>query len=371
MPGKLFLTVLSTLATALMAVSAEGQFREDFNALRTDPSGKQGWRYRTGDGLAAMELHQGGEGYASVVVDATADRRNIWWALVQREALQVMKSQAGQEVRVAARIRVSDAPRRVNLQVQTQRTTDYHAHLMEFDIAEANRWETISMTTRGFDARPGDTLIAHMALMDWGLGQYRVDVDWVTLDVVDCTRKGENCLSSPNAVPYHPPIRPTSAFRSVLPVAYDTTLDSMNSDVNLDDWADGDVPVLTVSPAMTAILRWDFKPFEGRKAKGSGLLELTTRSIIRKTEEIKDSGLLRVSEINGRDTINPQPIIDWPASTGEGSKTYLTISEPVLQRLIDGRATGIAIRALGPLSASFCAMEGNGDRAARLWFNLE
>jgi hypothetical protein len=30
------------------------------------------------------------------------------------------------------------------------------------------------MTTHGFDAKPGDTIFGHMALMDWGLEKYRL-----------------------------------------------------------------------------------------------------------------------------------------------------------------------------------------------------
>jgi hypothetical protein len=32
--------------------------------------------------------------------------------------------------------------------------------------------------------------------------------------------------------------------------------------------------------------------------------------------------------------------IDWPATEGDGGQTYLTISRPVRQRMIDGRTRG-------------------------------
>jgi hypothetical protein len=364
---KIFSNLLFCLGILAFAARADAQFRDDFDRLATDPSGKEGWRFRTGEGAALMDVVQGGEGYAAIRVDATADRRNVWWALFQRETL---RAKPGREVRISARIRSSHAPRRVNLQIQTPHTTDYHSHLMEFDLSEANRWETISMTTRGFDAKSGDPLIAHMALMDWGTEKYQVDVDWVRVDLVDCRTDRSRCPSSPNSVPYHPPIPSTSAFSQSLTVSSDTMIDSLNPEVNLDDWSDGSVRLLTVSPALSVILRWDFGEFGGKRIKGSGLLELTTRAAMRTAREIHDSGLLRVSEINGAEII-PQPVIDWRATPGDGGKTYLTISRPVLQRLLDGRTTGIAIRALGPLSASFYASEGNGNRAARLWFNVE
>ena len=367
MRPKIFLSLLFCLGIMSFAGPAEAQFRDDFDRLVIDPAGKEGWRFRTGEGAAVMDVVQGGEGYAAITVDATADRRNVWWALFQRETL---RARPGREVRIAARIRSSHARRRVNLQIQTPRTTDYHSHLMEFDLPEANRWETISMTTRGFDAQSDDTLIAHMALMDWGLGTYQVDVDWVTVDLVDCTTQRPDCVSSSNAVPYHPPVPSTSTFSQSLIVASDTMIDSLNPEVNLDDWSDGSVRLLTVSPALSAILKWDFGRFGGKRIKGSGVLELTTRAAMRTSREIPDSGLLRVSEINGTEII-PQPIIDWPATLGDGGKTYLTISKPVLQRLIDGRTSGLAIKALGPLSASFYAMEAGEAQAPRLWLNVE
>ena len=98
---------------------------------------------------------------------------NIWWALVKRRVSDRLDlkllAQPAYEVRVEARIRVSHAPRRVNLHVNTQRTTDFHSHLMEFDIPDSDQWHTIGFTTRQFDAGVGDTVFAQLALIDWGL----------------------------------------------------------------------------------------------------------------------------------------------------------------------------------------------------------
>jgi hypothetical protein len=48
----------------------------------------------------------------------------------------------------------------------------------------------------------------------------------------------------------------------------------------------------------------------------------------------------------------------------------VTISRPVLQRLLDGRTNGIALKPLGAIVASFFASEHeNGRLAARLLFN--
>jgi hypothetical protein len=381
----------------LVGAEARAQFRDDFDDLKTDPEGRSGWLFRPGDGTATMDFRQGGKGYASISVDATTDKRGIWWALVERAVSDRMDlgllRRPGHEVRIEARLRVSHAPRRVNLQVLTQRTTDYHSHLMEFDIPDADHWHTVSMTTRGFDAGPGDTLIGHLALMDWGLEKYRVDLDYMKVDIVDLSTVGPDLGE---AVPYHPPVADPRSFAQVVPVAQDSMIDLENTDVNLDDWnaQDGarEVRLVTVDGTHDVILRWDLAAFAGRKVAGPGLLELTTRSVERKAADVKDFGLLRVVEVLGGDprwdqrtvttdsfchyqplnhVLNTQMIIDWPATEGDGGKTYLTISKPVLQRMIDGRTLGIAVKALGALHAAFYALEdGGGRNAARLLFNV-
>jgi len=375
----------------------QAQFRDDFEALKTDPEGKTGWLFRAGDGTATMDLRQGGDGYASIFVDAITDKRGIWWALIERAVSDHMDlgllRQPGHEVRIEARLRVSHAPRRVNLQVLTQRTTDYHSHLMEFDIPDTDNWHTISMTTRGFDAGPGDTLFGHLALMDWGLEKYRVDLDYMKVDIVDVSTAAPDLGA---AVPYHPPVADPSSFARVVPVTQDSMIDLEHTDVNLNDWHTQDgarkVRLVTVDGTHQVILRWDLAAFAGRKVADRGLLELTTRSVERKAAEVKDFGLLRVVEVLGGDprwdqetvttdsfchyqplnrVLNTQMIIDWPVTEGDGGKTYLTISKPVLQRMIDGRALGIALKPLGALQAAFYALEHEGGRnAARLLFNL-
>jgi hypothetical protein len=380
------------------ATAAQAQFLETFDGptVPRDPTGATGWSFRTGDGLATMDLRQGGEGHASVVVDATTDRRNIWWALIRRrvsDRLDLKRlQQSAYEVRVEARIRTSHAPRRVNLHVNTQRTTNFHSHLMEFDIPDTTNWHTISMTTRDFDAGVGDTVNAQLALIDWGLGRYRVDIDYFKVDVVDRERVGPDLGA---AVPYHPPVPDPGTFRHAAPVVQDAILDLDNRGVNLNNWyvrdGAGHRHVLTVNGGQWVILRFDLNALAGRSVLDPGLLELTTHSVQRTSDAIKDFGLVRVAEILGGDAtwdqrtvttdslcagkpldevINTQMIIDWPVTEGDGSKTYFTISRPVLQRLIDGRTLGLAIKPLGAISASIYAME-NADRHvhARLLLN--
>ena len=392
-------TGLILIAAAILGAPLIAQFRDDFDgpALVKDPTGATGWGFVTGEGQAVMDFVQG-KGFATIAVDATKDRRGVWWAFIIRQvsgALDLaLLRKPGHELRIEARIRTDTAPRRVNLHLNTQRTTDFHSHLMEYDLAEAGTWYTISMTTRGFDAGPGDIVNAQMALMDWGLGRYRVDVDYFKVDVVEADKAGPD-LGPP--VPYHPPVADPASFKQEALVAADMTVDLAEPDVNLGDWtvtdAGGKAHVVSAGGTRVALLRWDFGKLAGRKIAGPGLLELTTRSLELATEERPDFGLLRVVEIIGgqpgwdertatwaglsrgaprASVLDPQMIIDWPVAAGDGGKTYLTIPAPVLQRLIDGKALGIALTPLGSIDASFYSREDRGGAAAaRLLFNLQ
>jgi hypothetical protein len=392
-------TVVMIAAPPLVPL-ARGQFVDDFNSssIKTDPQGSTGWAFRAGDGTATMTFRQGGEGYASIRVDGTTDRRGIWWALIKHKVSEQMDLQQlarpEMELRIETRIRVSHAPRRVNLHLNTQRTTDFHSHLMEFDIPDSDTWHTISMTTRDFPAVPGDTVFGQMALIDWGLEKYQVDVDYFKADIVDVTRAGPDKGA---AVPYHPPVPDAKTFRHSARAAHDAVIDLDNADVNLNNWyvQDGGVRkrVLTVNGTQYVILRFDLSSWSGRQVADHGLLELTTHSVQKTSDSLKDFGLVRVVEINGGDpgwdqktvtadslrrfqplerVLNTQMIIDWPVTEGDGGKTYFTISRPVLQRMIDGRTLGIAIKPLGSISASFYALEQDeGRAAARLLFNVK
>jgi len=386
--------VIGLILLMSCAGAADAQFLETFDdpELRVDPSGVEGWSFFTGDGEATIDFRTSGEGHASILVDATRDRRNTWWALIKHRVSEGMDleklARPGWELRVEARIRSSHAPRRVNLHVNTQRTTDFHSHLMEFDIPVAETWHTISMTTRDFPVQPGDAVRAQMALMDWGRGRYRVDVDYFKVDLVEVARVGPDLGER---VPYHPPIRDAGVFKHAIPATEGAVIDFAHPDVNLGAWSvhDGDAKrrVLTVSGTTWVILRWDLEAFAGQRAADHGLLELTTHSVQRNADQIKDFGLIRVVEIldgepewrratvsverlllgEARDEVfNSQMIIDWPVNETAGGKTWFTISRPVLQRLIDGKTLGIAITPLGSINASFEAAD-----APRLLFNVE
>ena len=390
---------VSALLSAMLAVHANAQFVESFdaNTLSTDTTAQNGWAYFTGDGQATMTFGVDGQGHGSIAVDATHDQRGIWWALIKRRVSQDLDlrklARPDYELRVEARVRVSDAPRRVNLHVNTQRTTDFHSHLMEFDFAEPNVWQTISMTTHDFPAGPGDTVNAQLALMDWGLEKYRVDIDYFKVTVVNAKHAEPDVGVQ---IPYRPELANPASFRSSVPVAQDVTIDLNNPDFNLNSWyvRDGgiDKRIIAVTGSQLSLLRFDLSAYSGREIASAGLLELTTQSVQRPAEDIKDFGQVRVVEIIGGDpawdessvtatsigrgqpitrVLNGQMIMDWPITEGDGAKTYFTIPKPVLQRLIDGRTLGIAIKPLGSINAAFYSHEQNsGAQSARLLFNV-
>ena len=362
-----------------------------------DPQGRDGWAFRTGDGTATMTFQQGGEGYASVRVDATTDRRGIWWALIKHKVSERMDLQQlarpEMELRIEARIRVSHAPRRVNLHLNTQRTTDFHSHLMEFDIPDSDTWHTISMTTRDFPAVPGDTVFGQMALIDWGLEKYQVDVDHFKVDIVDVNARARQrrCrpLSSANYGSEDVPACCTSdagcRHRSRQPGRQSEQL--VRAGRRREEARSHGQRHAVRDPALRSQL------VVGRQVADHGVLELTTHSVQKTSDPLKDFGLVRVVEIMGGDpawdqktvtadslrrfqplerVLNTQMIIDWPVTEGDGGKTYFTISRPVLQRMIDGRTLGIAIKPLGSISASFYALEQDeGRAAARLLFSVK
>ena len=381
----------------VLGLPLAAQFRDDFDKpLVKDPDGAKGWTCVAGEGRAVIDIMPG-PGLLTVKVDATRDRRGVWWAFIKRQVQApldlALLRKPGHELRLEARVRTDTAPRRVNLHLNTERTTDFHSHLMEYDLAEAGTWYTISLTTRGFDAGPGDTVNAQMALIDWGLGRYRVDVDYIKVDVVEAATAPPD-LGPP--IPYHPPVADPASFAVVVPVAADLTVDVGEPDVNLNDWTitdgGGRAAVVSAGGTRLVLLRWDFSRFSGRKMAGPGLLELTTRSLERPGADRPDFTQLRVVEILGGEpgwnertatwtgisrgaprelVLNPQMIIDGPVTAGDGAKTYLTIPPVVLQRLIDGKSLGLALTPLGSLEASFYSREeSGGSRAARLLFNI-
>jgi hypothetical protein len=264
---------------------------------------------------------------------------------------------------------------------------------MEYDIPDTTNWHTISMTTHNFDARPDDTVYAQLALMDWGFEKYRVDIDYYKVDIVNIDSVGPD-LGEP--IPYHPPIPDTSTFYYHLPVKEDCIIDLYYSDMNFNNWFTYDengkkINLLTVSGNQYILLKWDFDKFKNKTAKGSALLELTTFSLQNSTDYKKDFGMIRVTEILDGDSnwnqnnvtlesfckgkplnkvLNSQMIIDVEVNKISGGKNYITVSQPVLQRILDGKTKGIAIKPLGAVVASFYSSE-NLAFGPKLHFNIK
>lgn len=401
MMKKSFLSHLAILAAIVNLVAvgpASAQFRDDFGdaTLQQDPSSVDGWSFRTGDGSAVMDFSVSGEGYATIHVDATKDKRGIWWALIRRRVSADMNLSTLRNpkyaLRVEARIKVSDAPKRVNLHLNTQRTTDFHSHLMEFDIPDTSGWHTISMTTKNFDAGPGDSVYGQLALMDWGLEEYRVNIDYFKVDVVNSDTAGPD---SGVQVPYHPPIQNPARMACHIPAAQSGMVDLEYPQMTFGNWYTrdqaGKTDLVTVSGTQMVILRWDLSAFAGKEVDGSGLLELITHSIQRSADYENDFGMIRIVEIIGGNplwnrkeinyssfcqgqplsrVLNSQMITDVNVSERKGSRTLATIPRPVLQRMIEGKTLGLAIKPLGAINASFYSNSDPGGKGpALLHFN--
>ncbi|MDQ8184155.1 hypothetical protein [Pelagicoccus sp. SDUM812002] len=384
------------LFTLTSAITCHGQFFDDF-----DGDEIEGWFTMTGDGWAEMELVPRG-GYARLSVDATKDPYNVWWAIMKQDLsrfldLEKLKDPA-YELRVEIRVRPSVGPRRINVMINTQRTTDYHKQLREFDVSDTSGWSTISMTTQDLDASPGDELNVQLGITDWGHDHYYLDIDYYKADIV---KAATNAPELGEPLVYHPETAELDSFSEHLSVAHDLVINPDFPEVNFHEWKNGEDRVLTVNSSQWPILRWDFGAAEGMKAAGPGILELSTQSIVKGGNYIGaygedlgvEFGKVRVIEIFGGDRswdqstatyesfthgedletlINSQMIFDTELAEDRGGKTYVTLSRPVMQRLLDGTTSGIIIKPLGAISASIYDSEnGDGSQAPALHFNLE
>ncbi len=389
--------IQKTLLLALLIFSFTGtcqaQLFDEF-----DKETIEGWFNLTGDGNATMDFTQEAGGFARISVDATQDHTNVWWAILKRDATQFLDLEKlkdpAYELRVEARVRLSDAPRRINFMLNTQRTTNYHEHLREYDIADTDAWHTISFTTQNFDAVPGDSVFVQFCVTDWGPDKYHVDLDYYHAEVVRVDQAKPD-LGEP--LPYHPPAAPIESFTNHLSVAHDSVIHSDFPDVNFNNWQvqeeNGPANILTVHAKQWAVLRWDFSQYKKTKADGPGLLEITTHSTPKGGKYIEfygedlgvEFGKVRIIEIfegdpawdqktitynsllqgsDYADVFNTQMIFDVELSEERGGKSFITLSRPVMQRLLDGTTKGLLIRPLGAISASIYSSEEPGDKTA-------
>lgn len=372
---------------------SHADFVDDFNTRSV-----AGWQTLTGDGNAQLKFVPM-DGFARMQVDATQDQHTIYWTIIKRDIAQSLNLEKlkspDYELRVEARVRPSHSPRRVNFMINTQRTTDYHEHLREYDLGQTADWQVISMTTRNLDAVPGDQVNVQLGVTDWGPGEYHLDVDYFRAEVVP-VKNAKADLGEP--LMYHPPIPALESFTQHLKVKHDATINSAFPLVNFNNWTSNNTRVLTVSAGQYPLLRWDLQSFRGQKANGAGVLDLTTQSV-QKGGDYKgalgeDFGIefdkVRVFEILGGDenwqqqtvtfnsftqgkdlqsTINGQMIFDTEVAQADGI-TQVTIPRPVLQRLLDGTTRGLLLQPLGALEVSFYDSEhGDGSQAATLHFS--
>jgi hypothetical protein len=386
----IMVVVLSVFAS-LYHNSASGQYLEEFDLEKLQP----GWSAFSGDGEAEIKLVQN-RGHATLYVDATRDRRNIWWAVIRHRVESINTARLirpGFELRVEAKLKVSHAPRRINLHFNHQRTTDYHSHLKEYDIPDTTNWHTVSMTTGNFDVQIDDSIYVQMALMDWGNKKYRVDIDYIKVDVVE-RAKTEADLGNP--LTYHPPIRSIDAFSEHIEIQHDATIDAVYQDYNFNQWRDYEIEdnyLLSVGHQQTVILRTDFAAYRDKGIEGGGLLEMRLFRLQRAPQYKKDFGMFRLVEVLGGKTnwqqedicyqkfldgdlpefvFNGQMVIDVDPAKFKDNTIFFTISEPVMQRLVAGKTRGLALFPLGAVKASFFASESKkASFRPKLHFNLK
>lgn len=389
--------IAACLTFGLPSIS-HAQFVDSFDG----PAINTAWLQQTGDGTPTMTVEQK-EGFARFKVDGSTDKYGVWWTFIKRDiaaSLDMKKlKDPAYELRVEARIRTSHAPKRVNFMINTQRTTNYHEHLREYDIDDTTQWHTISMTTRDFDAVPGDNVFVQFCVTDWGPGQYYVDIDYYRADVVRAAKAGPD---KGEPLVYHPPVADTKNFSQHLAVAHDSVINSDFPEVNFNDWhveeQSGTAHVLTIDADQWIVMRWNADQLRGLKADGAGLLELTTSSLPIGGKYIEaygkdfgeEFGKIHVIEILGgdpdwdqqtvtfdsllhggryEDVFNTQMIIDLELADKPGAKAYFTLPRPVMQRLLDGRTKGLLIRPLGAVAGSVYASEQQG-KGPMLHFNV-
>lgn len=382
----------------LVSGVCHAQFLDNF-----DKKELEGWFFFTGDGYATMDFVQQDDGYASLYIDATKDPHNLWYAITKRDISSYLNlkklKDPDTELRVEARVRIYDPPRRVNFMVNTQKTIDYHLDLMEFELPDTS-WHVISMTTRNLDAVPGDSLFVQLNVTDWGWEKYQIDVDYIKADIINVKKAGPD---KGIQIHYHPPVPELNTFSQHLVVEQDALINSDFPEVNLNDWhvqeKDGVARVLTVYGNQWAILRWSLEDFKEMKADGTGLLEITTQAISTGGNYVEALGeqygeefpRIRVIEIFGGDAdwqqeqvnyqdfmqekqypevFNEQMIFDIEMAKKPGTKNFITLSQPVMQRLLNGTTKGLLIRPLGAISASIYASENEQGMGAKLHFNV-
>jgi len=394
--------LLCAMVLALIAQTASAGFVENFKekTLPLDKTGVNGWTAFTGSGEATVKLYtQNGRGVMEV--DGRADRRNIYWAIIKHDVTRDIDMNAlfgpGHAIRMEAKVRISDAPRRVHFQLNTNRTTDYDANLREFDLGDTG-WHVLSWTrTPGsdLDVKPGDRVAVTFGMTDMGRAVYRCEFDYIKAEVVDAGTPDEGM-----PLVYRPPIAPLDSFRNAVEVKDDATIDAAYPWVNYAAWSNMSDPegsegveILSATGTQTIILKWDLSQFKGRTPDGWGVVALTTDHVEWAPTNQEEFGFLRAVEIKGGDpawdrktvtrasflqgkpeldVFNGQLIVDTPPAIHRGETTLIRINPAVMARLISGETKGIAIYPQGAVNASFASSQSpNPGYRPKLYFNLK
>ncbi len=374
--------------------SAASQFKEDFgeNSPEFKEQGLKNWNAITGDGTA-MFKQKSENGIASLQIDGTVDKRNIWYAFIHTNVAPVLDikklSEPGYGLRISIRVKSSHGPRRINMYLTA---IDGSNLLYEFDLEEPGKWYELSMTATDFKASAEKGLLAQVSMMDWGNKEvYQLDIDYIKVDVVD-VKKTKPDLGY--GIEYRPPLKNKNTYQHEIKVSDDAMVNSVFADFNFNGWqADDSVFVLDASSTDRIIMKWDLSKYKGKKITEGGQLEITNYSVTRLQKNEKDFGEIRIFEIIGGNknwkegmvtysnlmegkpefmVINTQTIVDAPVTPGKGNKTTVNISKPVLQRLIDGKTSGLAIGPLGAINFHMMSKDNaTSGHAATLRFNVE
>jgi hypothetical protein len=385
--------IILSIGNLCLFFSANGQYFQDFNETKNNfaENNMPGWATRTGDGEIIFQQRYTGN---SVIlkIDPHTDIQNIWYAFIHQDisaSIDVNQLHSPEyELRMEARVKISHAPRRVNMYLSE---LDNGGYLREFDIPEADKWHTISMVTDTFIPAKGRPIMTQISLMDWGISDiYCLEVDYIKVDLVN-----RNGVYPEYGFPlmYRPPIEAPEAFEKAFIVSKSISLDTVWSDLNLNSirCIEDSIRLLQINPSGFFILTWDFSSLSDQEVAmaGSGQLDLFTYQIIRLSNSPKDFGEIRVCEIYGDkqnwdinllnynqflddqqldNRINTQTIMDTKPSELRAAKTTINISKPVIDRLLSGRTIGLAIMPLGYISASFYS-DDLSDRAPVLRFH--
>jgi hypothetical protein len=399
--------IFAAAALVALLLPAQAGFVENFQGkLALDQKAQHGWATISGSGDIAVKLFQK-NGHGVMEVDGRRDRRNIYWGIVKREVTPDIDTAkllgGGTALRVEARVRISDAPRRIHIQLNTNRTTDYDANLREYDLPDTG-WHVISWTrpllgagtVDDMDVKAGDHVSVTFGMTDMGRAVYRTEFEYVKVDVIPWPAAPD--LGPP--LVYRPPLPPIESYGETVPVLQDAVIDAAYPWVNYSAWSnvtDGEGSqggvVLSVSGSQTIILRFDLSKYRGKTPNGWGVLELTTDHVDWAPTNQEEFGMLRAVEIKSGDpawertsvtadsffqgkpeleVLNGQMFVDAPPAFHRGERTILRINPAVLKRLISGETKGIAIYPQGAVNASFSSSQAPNPRyRPMLHFNVK